>query len=144
MRVRICTPHDGRAPLRHPVCAFFARPTPQPSAALLPASTIAIQDLRMPCPALPTRRPSIPPPHILHLFFYASVKLYHYASPASCSGVTVVSRHTSQFVYTRPASLRIMLAAYCPNNPSGAGKTMAPPLPHAALGACPAQHRPDG
>lgn len=65
-------------------------------------------------------------------------------SPASCSGVTVVSRHASQFVYTRPASLRIMLAAYCPNNPSGAGKTMAPPMPHAASGAYPAQHRPDG
>ena len=69
---------------------------------------------------------------------------YTSTSPASCSGVTVVSRHASQFVYTRPAPLRIMLAAYCPNNPSGAGKTMAPPLPHAALGAYPAQHRPDG
>ena len=69
---------------------------------------------------------------------------YTSTSPASCSGVTVVSRHASQFVYTRLASLRIMLAAYCPNNPSGAGKTMAPPLPHAASGACPAQHRPDG
>ena len=45
-----------------------------------------------------------------------------------------MSHHTSQFVYTRPASLRIMLAAYCPNNPSGAGKTMAPPLPHAGFG----------
>lgn len=147
MRVRICTSHDGRAPLSHPVCAFFTRPTPQPSAALLPASTIAIQDLRMPCPALPTRRPSIPPPHILHLFFYSFMPLSsvtHLSSPASCSGVTVVSRHASQFVYTRPASLRIMLAAYCPNNPSGAGKTMAPPLPHAASGAYPAQHRPDG
>lgn len=111
----------------------------------LPASTIAIQDLRMSCPALPTRRPSIPPPHILHYALCSSCKvLVHFASPASCSGVTVVSRHASQFVYTRPASLRIMLAAYCPNNPSGAGKTMAPPLPHAALGAYPAQHRPDG
>lgn len=39
----------------------------------LPASTIAIQDLRMPCPALPTRRPSIPPPHILHQLCTASV-----------------------------------------------------------------------
>ena len=68
----------------------------------------------------------------------------HLSSPASCSGVAVMSRHASQFVYTRPASLRIMLAAYCPNNPSGAGKTMAPPLPHAALGAYPAQRRPDG
>lgn len=66
-----------------------------------------------------------------------------FASPSSCSGVMVMSHHTSQFVYTRPASLRIMLAAYCPNNPSGAGKTMAPPLPHAASGAYPAQHRPD-
>lgn len=64
-------------------------------------------------------------------------------SPASCSGVAVMSRRASQFVYTRSASLRIMLAAYCPNNPSGAGKTMAPPLPHAASGAYPAQHRPD-
>lgn len=58
----------------------------------------------------------------------------HLSSPASCSGVAVMSRHASQFVYTRPASLRIMLAAYCPNDPSGAGKTMAPPLPHAASG----------
>ena len=33
---------------------------------------------------------------------------------------------------------------FYPNNPSSAGKTMAPPLPHAASGACPAQHRPDG
>ena len=125
----------------------------------LPASTIAIQDLRMPRPALPF----CPCYHFgdvanmiksavrlfRHRIFYICSfmplsSVTHLSSPASCSGVTVVSRHASQFVYTRPASLRIMLAAYCPNDPSGAGKTMAPPLPHAALGAYPAQRRPDG
>lgn len=123
----------------------------------LPASTIAAPDLRMSCPALPPC-PCYHSGDVANMIKSAGRLFRHRisyradvppsgytsTSPASCSGVTVMSRHASQFVYTRPTSLRIMLAAYCPNNPSGAGKTMAPPLPHAASGACPAQHRPDG
>ena len=101
---------------------------------------------------------SIPLPHILQIKcrLFRLPRLVFIASTSAnvslyfCSGVTVVSRRASQFVHARPASLRIMLAAYCPNNPSGAGGNAAlcrsyfSPLPHAASGAYPAQHWPDG
>lgn len=83
------------------------------------------------------------------LFWIVCLSIHHKITLGT-DGWKLNLRWSTARVSNPPAQLgrlvccRLHQRRMCPNNPSGAGKTMAPPLPHAASGACPAQHRPDG